>query len=147
MTSDDPTPEITNLPRIVMAPNHSEIYSNGRWTPVVPDPPLPAAFKAWLAEARRLGYYRRGPISTHAMNFPNGDEVVWMSPRMDQWWSRAGERPARQSGFDTDRVLPAPAAPINPLTLDRMRRTLAEMYRRYAAADLPLTDGPAGLTD
>jgi hypothetical protein len=55
MTSDDRTPDIT---KIVMAPNYTTIYRNGRFQPVVPDPPLPADFNAWLVAGLWHDYYR-----------------------------------------------------------------------------------------
>jgi hypothetical protein len=120
MPADD-TPEITNLPYVIVT-NHKEIYRDGRFEPLEPHPPLPAEFVAWLAAARRAGRYRVnrpliGPdprtVAGPRMHFPReylpGTEPIWASPPPPRMWSRAGEpiQPPPTANWLGERLLAA----------------------------------------
>lgn len=99
MPTNDDTPEITNPPYVIVT-NHKEVYRDGRFEPLVPHPPLPAEFVAWLAAARQAGHYRvnrpligpdpRTDVGPR-MHFPReylpGTGPIWASPPPPRMWS------------------------------------------------------------
>lgn len=141
MSTDDDTPEITNLPMIPAENNHDWRGLYDQLTPRARR--SDADFAEWMAAAGRLGYKvveaaASGELPPNGTTMPGHPDVIWMSPPPLRMWTQIGKQQQR---------------PLRPEALARIHASathfknaiwLRGQYQRLDADHMPKTiaNGP-----